>query len=151
MRFVRWAVLALALAATAGCGAPDATPAPAPQTAIVLTIDFSANDVDTFHVTGVALTRGRDFGPYDVTGREVHYGAAIGLVFDPLDDGMAMVCVDAQASGALAANACGTFAVRANRVETDTLALVSAPPPPPPPGDCDQLAQCCTALTNGPD
>ena len=114
---MRW--LALALFALACGGTPQSNG----QTALVLTVMYNDNNIDHWHITGVALASGRAFGPYNASGDQVQSGATVGLVFDPNDAGTAMVCVEGRDGSTPVANACGMFAIKADEVSRGTIVL----------------------------
>jgi hypothetical protein len=116
---MRALLLALFLCA---CGGPSAQPSPG-QTALVLQVNYSDNNIDHWHITGVVLTSGRTFGPYDAHGDSVSSGETVGLVFDASDAGVAMVCVEGRDGTTPRANACGMFAIKANDVSQGSIDL----------------------------
>jgi hypothetical protein len=116
---MRTLLLALFLFA---CGGPSAQPAPG-QTALVLQVNYSVSGVDHWHITGVVLTTGRSFGPYDAQGDNVSSGQTVGLVFDPSDAGAAMVCVEARDGITPRASACSAFQIKANDVSQGSIDL----------------------------
>jgi hypothetical protein len=123
--------------------APDATPAA--QTELKLTVTFARKDIDELRISGTALARNRNFGPFDSTNSNIASGCTISLLFDATDDGSTKVCIEGRASGAVAANACGMFEVQANALRTGTLDLQNVAPPPDPTA-CQNLDACCHNL-----
>jgi hypothetical protein len=144
---MRRRVAALVVVAWAGCDASNSTSSP--TTELLLTVTYSLQGIDELQVTGTALAHNRAFGPFDTKGTSVVPGCTIDLVFDPSDDGSAMVCVAGRAGGAPAASACGNFRVRAGMLSTGEIDLQSAMPdgpPPPDPLSCSNLGACCQHL-----
>jgi len=118
---MRALLLALFLCA---CGGPNAQPTPA-ETALVLQVNYTASEVDRWHITGVVLTTGRGFGPYDASGSNISSGQTVGLLFDSSDAGTAMVCVEARDGSTARASACDIFAIKANEVAQGSITLHS--------------------------
>ena len=118
---MRALLLALFLCA---CGGPSAQPNPG-ETALVLQINYTVSGVDHWHITGVVLTSGRSFGPYDAQGNNVSSGETVGLVFDASDAGTAMVCVEARDGATPRASACNVFEIKANEVSQGSIDLRS--------------------------
>jgi hypothetical protein len=112
-------VFVLALFAFA-CGGSQA---PAGETALVLQVNYTDDNIDHWHISGVVLSSGRAFGPYNASGDQVKTGETFGLVFDPSDAGTAMVCVEGRDGSTPRANACGMFEIKPNEVSHDSIDL----------------------------
>ena len=112
------------LFALCGCGGGTTNPAPG-QTALVVKVTYDDSNIDHWHITGVALSSGRSFGPFDASGNQVQSGETVGLIFDPDDAGTAMVCIEGREGTSPRASACGMFGVTANQVAHGTLDLHS--------------------------
>jgi hypothetical protein len=113
--------LGFVVASALGCGGGPTQPQ-AGETALMLTITFSA-DADELDVSGQTLgAKGRHFGPWK-TREDVVSGTTIALIFDPSDAGSTLICVNALRNGSVRVHACKTFTIIAATVKAGLLHL----------------------------
>jgi hypothetical protein len=114
---MRWALFALL---AAGCG--GSSQQTEMTTGLVVTLDYDESGVDVVTVRGSASTR--SFGPYTMSVDKAPPSSTVGLIFDPSDDGPAMVCGYASDDrGNLRASGCIMPSVQADQVLNVKLSL----------------------------
>jgi hypothetical protein len=115
------AALALAAAGCAGASGDGNSPSP---TGLVLELHFDRSDVTEVELSGATLATSRRFGPFVVAVAALPRDSTVGLVFDPSDEGSAMVCGESHdRNGDVLAAGCGTFDVVGAEVTHDSLTL----------------------------
>jgi hypothetical protein len=124
------AALLAAFVSLAGCaGAGDATQPPAPTTGLVLTLHFDHTNVDAVSLSGATSASSRRFGPYVVSEDDLPRDSTVGFVFDPSDEGTAMVCGQSHdTSGNMLQSGCDTFDIVGAAVTKGSLTLVDPNP-----------------------
>ncbi|HEX6838883.1 MAG TPA: hypothetical protein VF334_20030 [Polyangia bacterium] len=125
---MRAALALAAVACLAGCAGSAANTsgdmAPA-ATGLVLTLHFSHYNVKAVSLSGATYATSRRFGPYvvaedDLSSRD----STVGFVFDPSDEGTAMVCGESRGdTGTVLAQGCDTFDIIAQQVTHGSLTL----------------------------
>jgi len=126
---MRTALLA-AVVALAGCGSSsDASQPPPPTTGLVLSLHFDHWNVEAVTLSGATFASSRRFGPYVVAESALPRDSTVGFVFDPSDEGTAMVCGQSHDdSGNLMQSGCDTFDIVSATVTKGSLTLSDPSP-----------------------
>jgi hypothetical protein len=119
------AVALAALVALAGCGTSgDGNQPPPPATGLVLTLHFDHTDVEAVALSGSTFATSRRFGPYVVAENALPRDSTVGFVFDPTDEGTAMICGESHdGNGNVMQSACDTFDIIGGQVTKGSLTL----------------------------
>jgi hypothetical protein len=120
------AALLAALVVLAGCAAAgDGSQAAQPTTGLVLSLHFDHYDVEAVTLSGATFASSRRFGPYVVSENDLPRDSTVGFVFDPGDEGTAMVCAQSHdVSGNMLQSGCDTFDIVSAAVTKGSLTLV---------------------------
>ena len=117
------AAFALALAGCIGGSTGGAQPPP-PATGLVLTLHFDHTNVESVALSGSTSASARRFGPYVVAASLLPRDSTVGFVFDPSDEGTAMVCGESRdLSGKMLQQGCDTFDIIGAQVTKGSLTL----------------------------